>query len=84
MLGRGDITGHNEAIAQAIRESMAREAIDIVVLAQLSMAVFKLSYPDPEAQLGVPVLTSGETGFARVRELLTGAAGADRATGDLR
>ncbi|TVR54781.1 MAG: hypothetical protein EA426_16555, partial [Spirochaetaceae bacterium] len=46
--------------------------IQTVVLAQLSMTVFKLSSPDCEEQFGVRVLTSGETGFARVRETLLG------------
>lgn len=70
LLGRGDIEGHNEVIAQAIRATMACQHIDSVVLAQLSMTVFKLSYPDCEREFGVPVLTSGEEGFGRVRELL--------------
>jgi aspartate/glutamate racemase len=70
LLGNGDIEGHNEAIATAIRESIAREPIGIAVLAQLSMAVFKLSYPDPVKTFGIPVLTSGETGFERTREVL--------------
>ena len=70
LLGAGDIAGHNEVIAQAIRQAMEREQIDIVVLAQLSMTVFKLSYPDCEAVFGVPVLTSGETGFERAGEVL--------------
>lgn len=74
LLGRGEIEAHNEAIAAAIREAAARETIETVVLAQLSMAVFKLSYPDPVRDFGVPVLTSGETGFERVRRILTGEA----------
>jgi len=69
-LGRGDIQGHNELIADAIRRAQAGRRIGAVVLAQLSMAVFKLSYPDAEKVFGVPVLTSAETGFARVREIL--------------
>ena len=72
LLGEGDIRGHNEVIAKAIRDAQAREAVDIVVLAQLSMTVFKLSYPDCEQTFGVPVLTSGETGFQRVGEILRG------------
>jgi len=70
MLGRGDIAGHNEMIAGAVREAQKSDEIAIVVLAQLSMAVFKLSYPDPVREFGVPVLTSGETGFERVRSIL--------------
>lgn len=69
-LGEGDIAQHNAVIAQAIREMTKQEKIDIVVLAQLSMTVFKLSYPDCIKEFGVPVLTSGETGFKRVGEIL--------------
>jgi aspartate/glutamate racemase len=69
-LGRGDIAGHNELIAQAIREAAAREPFDRVVLAQISMSLFKLTYPEPERVFGVPVLTSGEEGFRRIRQLL--------------
>ncbi len=71
-LGAGDIAGHNERIASAIREAASREEIHTVVLAQLSMSVFLLSYPDPQAVFGVPVLTSGETGFRRVKQVLLG------------
>ena len=34
------------------------------------MSVFALEHPDAEREFGVPVLTSGECGFRRVRELL--------------
>lgn len=71
LLGRGEVEAHNELIAWAIREAAARTRIDTVVLAQLSMAVFELSYPDAEATFGMPVLTSGRTGFERVKELLS-------------
>jgi Asp/Glu/hydantoin racemase len=71
LLGEGDVAAHNEVIAEAIRNGQKEEDIDIVVLAQLSMTVFKLSYPDCEAEFGVPVLTSGETGFERAREVLS-------------
>jgi Asp/Glu/hydantoin racemase len=69
-LGEGNIEKHNEIIAQAIREKVQQEKIDIVVLAQLSMTVFKLSYADCVEKFGVPVLTSGETGFQRAGEVL--------------
>ena len=68
-LGEGDIQAHNEAIAKTIREACGKEKIDIAVLAQLSMSVFKLSYPDCEKEFGIPVLTSGECGFHRVKEI---------------
>jgi Asp/Glu/hydantoin racemase len=70
LLGAGEVRAHNEAIARAIRGKAAEERIDVAVLAQLSMTVFKLSYPDCEGEFGLPVLTSGETGFARVRDVL--------------
>lgn len=69
-LGRGDIAAHNRAIAHAIRAAQKRLRLDTVVLAQLSMSVFALEYPDPVATFGVPVLTSGQCGFERVRDLL--------------
>lgn len=74
LLGAGDVRGHNETIAGAIRKAAAAEKIDIVVLAQLSMTVFKLSYPDDACirEFGVPVITSGEAGFERAREVLAG------------
>ncbi len=72
LLGEGRVVEHNDLIAQAIDEVRAREPIDSVVLAQLSMAVFTLSHPDASARFGVPVLNSGDCGFRRVRDLLTG------------
>lgn len=68
-LGIGKIREHNESIAYAIKEAQKNEKIDIVVLAQLSMAVFKLSYPDCEREFGIPVLTSAECGFNKVKEI---------------
>jgi aspartate/glutamate racemase len=70
LLGEGKIAEHNEVIAAAIRQAQQRERIDVVVLAQLSMSVFRFTYPDPVAEFGVPVLTSGETGFRRAGEIL--------------
>jgi Asp/Glu/hydantoin racemase len=70
LLGRGDMAGHNRAIARAIRRAKKQGRIDTVVLAQLSMSVFALEHPGAEHEFGVPVLTSGECGFTRVRELL--------------
>jgi aspartate/glutamate racemase len=69
-LGEGDITRHNEIIAGAIRRTQQRERFDVVVLAQMSMTVFLFSYPDPLREFGVPVLTSGVTGFERAGEVL--------------
>ena len=47
-----------------------QEEIGCVVLAQLSMTVFLLSYPDPVAEFGIPVLTSGQCGFEHMRRLM--------------
>ena len=70
LLGTGDIARHNRLIARAIRAAQKRGPLSSVVLAQLSMSVFVLEHPDCEREFGVPVLTSGECGFRRVRELL--------------
>lgn len=70
LLGEGKIDEHNEVIANAIRSVQEKENIDIVVLAQLSMAVFSFTYPNPEKEFGIKVLNSGETGFGKAREVL--------------
>ena len=70
LLGEGRIEEHNQVIAETIRTYLRKDSVDQVLLAQLSMSVFKLSYPDAEAEFGVPVLTSGEEGFKRMREIL--------------
>ncbi len=77
LLGSGDIDAHNLAIAEAIRVTQQKEHIDSVVLAQLSMSVFKLTYPDALDAFGVPVFTSGETGFLEVRRVLLDRSGND-------
>ena len=70
LLGQGKIEEHNEIIAETIRREKRKECIDQVVLAQLSMSIFKISYPDCEKEFGIPVLTSGEEGFKKIREIL--------------
>ncbi len=70
-LAAGDVDGHNEAIAAGIRTHLKNGEIGCVVLAQLSMTLFLLSYPDPLAEFGVPVLTSGQCGFEKVRAMFT-------------
>jgi Asp/Glu/hydantoin racemase len=70
-LAVGDVQGHNELLAEGIRAQMKTHDISSVVLAQLSMTVFLFSYPDPVAEFGVPVFTSGQCGFEYVRGLLT-------------
>jgi hypothetical protein len=69
-LAAGDVLGHNRVLAHLIRDRLSREEVGCVVLAQLSMSVFLFSHPDPVADFGVPVFTSGQCGFERVRELL--------------
>ena len=73
LLGQGQIREHNALIARAIKLAQREQSIDIVVLAQLSMSVFALRYPDPVAEFGIPVLNSGQTGFRRAGEVLAAA-----------
>ncbi len=70
LLGEGDVRGHNEEVARVIRREADRATFDAVVLAQLSMSAFAFSYPDRISAFGLPVLTSGEEGFLRIREIL--------------
>jgi len=72
-LAAGDVRGHNAVLAEALREAVTREAVSCVVLAQLSMAAILLSYPDLEEAFGLPVLTSAQCGFERMRQILAGA-----------
>jgi len=69
-LARGEVDEHNAILAKSIRDWMRKEAIGCVVLAQLSMSVFQLSFPDPMIEFGIPVFTSGQCGFEAVREAL--------------
>jgi hypothetical protein len=69
-LAAGDVAGHNRALAEGIRRALERPGIGCVVLAQLSMAVYKLPALEADDTLGVPVLTSAECGFGQVRPLL--------------
>jgi len=69
-LARADVSGHNAVLAEAIRERCTLQRIGCVVLAQLSMALFALEHPDPLSEFGIPVWTSAECGFERVREIL--------------
>jgi aspartate/glutamate racemase len=70
-LAAGNVQGHNDLLAETIRNATARESFECVVLAQLSMSVFALTHPDAEAEFGLPVYTSGQTGFQRMREILS-------------
>lgn len=72
LLGAGDIAAHNEVVAEAVRDAQRSARVDSVVLAQLSMSVFEFSFPDACDTFGVPVYTSGRTGFERVRRLFEG------------
>lgn len=75
-LATGDVEGHNRLLSEAIHHHIKSEPASCVVLAQLSMTVFLLSYPDPVAEFGVPVFTSGQCGFEFMREFLINAPGA--------
>jgi len=70
-LAEGDIEGHNQKLAETIRRKQIETHIDSVVLAQLSMTVFLLSYPDPAVDFGIPVFTSGQSGFEAIYNILT-------------
>jgi aspartate/glutamate racemase len=70
-LAVGDVAGHNQALAAAIRAALAKHACACVVLAQLSMAALLFSFPDPLASFGVPIFTSPQCGFERAREMLS-------------
>jgi hypothetical protein len=74
-LAVGDVEGHNQSLAEGIRQHLKREPVGCVVLAQLSMTIFLLSFPDPGIEFGVPILTSGQCGFEYVREHLLNAPG---------
>jgi len=69
-LARGEVEDHNAILAKTIQGRMQTKEIGCVVLAQLSMTVFLLSYPDPIKEFGIPVYTSGQCGFEAVREAL--------------
>ncbi|MHC4355550.1 MAG: aspartate/glutamate racemase family protein, partial [Planctomycetota bacterium] len=70
LLGEGKIAEHNQAIATTIRNVQSRDQVDVVVLAQLSMSLFSFSFPEPVREFGIPVLNSGQTGFARAGDVL--------------
>ncbi len=61
---RGDIQTHNAMLLEEI-EKLSKE-VDSIVMAQLSMSAMAPYLKDTR----VPVYNSGDTGFARVREML--------------
>jgi hypothetical protein len=69
-LAGGNVVGHNEILARTIRDLTKTKEISSVVLAQLSMGIFLLTFPDPPKEFGIPVLTSGQCGFEAIREVL--------------
>jgi hypothetical protein len=73
LLGQGNIEAHNTLIARCIEDNLKQKRIDSVVLAQLSMAVFAMQYPDPAQTFGIPVLNSGDCGFQEVARVLRAA-----------
>lgn len=70
LLGKGEIRAHNKVIVDAIEEAIDADTIDSVILAQISMAVFSMEFPDPTKTFGVPVLNSGDCGFMAARSSL--------------
>lgn len=69
-LARGNVEEHNEILAQTIRDMTNEMRISSVVLAQLSMSIFLLSFPDPLKEFGIPVFTSGQCGFEAMHAVL--------------
>ena len=69
-LARGEVEQHNAILARTIRDHLQTEEINCVVLAQLSMTVFLLSYPNPLGEFGIPVYSSGQCGFEAIRDVL--------------
>jgi hypothetical protein len=69
-LAAGEIDDHNTFLAETIRTKMKAEEISCVVLAQLSMSIFTVSFPDPLKEFGIPVFTSGQCGFEALRPIL--------------
>ena len=62
--GKGDIETHNAMLLEEIEKLSAE--VDVIAMAQLSMSALA-----PFLQkTRVPVLNSGDTGFARVRQML--------------
>ncbi len=70
LIGSGNVKEHNRLIAEAIRGGVSLKGVTQVVLAQLSMSVFGMEYPDPLAEFGVRVFNSGDEGFKRMREVI--------------
>lgn len=70
-LASGDILGHNQTIAAAIRAAQPG-LYSCVVLAQLSMSAFAFSFPEPEKEFGIPIFNSGQCGFEAARSVLEG------------
>jgi len=74
-LAVGDVAGHNQVLAEAIKAQPIGE-YSCVVLAQLSMSALLFSFPDPQAEFNMPVLTSGQCGFEYAAKVLANLPGA--------
>jgi hypothetical protein len=68
-LATGDVLGHNKALADAIHTHLDQKPASCIVLAQLSMSCLLFTYPDPLVEFGIPVYTSAQCGFEKVRDL---------------
>jgi aspartate/glutamate racemase len=62
--GRGDIDTHNSILLEEV-DKLSKE-VDVIAMAQLSMSALAPLLTNTR----VPVLNSGDTGFARVRQML--------------
>jgi hypothetical protein len=69
-LAAGDVAGHNQVLAEAIKSQVPGK-YSCVVLAQLSMSALLFSYPELQAEFNLPVLTSGQCGFEYAAEVLS-------------
>jgi len=63
---KGNIEKHNEILIEAIDKLSAK--VDCIVMAQLSMSALAPYLKDTKA----PVFNSGDTGFERARDILSG------------
>lgn len=67
-LGRGDAASHDDIVSRRLRELMER--VEVVVLAQASMA--RVADRIPEEERKAPVLSSPRLGVQRLKEVLDG------------
>jgi hypothetical protein len=76
-LAVGDVVGHNQVLAEAIKAQPAGK-YRCIVLAQLSMSALLFSFPEPQGTFNLPVLTSGQCGFEYAAKVLSDLPGRKR------